>query len=81
MSNSVLFSIPFDLVTIVSFSSCQRNLIKTFQIEGMNALITKITLIFSSDLSNIQKLLSKKAQSTQPLEDSPTEPPAEPPLG
>ena len=34
----------------LSFSSCQRNLIKTFQIEGMIALITKMTLIFSSDL-------------------------------
>ena len=34
----------------VSFSSCQRNLIKTFQIEGMIALITKMTFIFSSDL-------------------------------
>ena len=34
----------------ISFSSCQRNLIKTFQIEGMIALITKMTLIVSSDL-------------------------------
>ena len=39
----------------VSFSSCQRNLIKTFQIEGMIALITKMTLIFSSHLLNGQK--------------------------
>ena len=31
----------------VSFSSCQRNLIKTFQIEAMIALITKMILIFS----------------------------------
>ena len=31
----------------VSFSSCQRNLIKTFQIDGMIALITKMDLIFS----------------------------------
>ena len=31
----------------VSFSSCKRNLIKTFQIEGMIALITEIDLIFS----------------------------------
>ena len=31
----------------VSFSSCQRNLIKTFQIEGMIALIIKMDLIFS----------------------------------
>ena len=41
--------------TYVSFSSYQRNLIKTFQIKGMIALITKITLIFSSDLLNGQK--------------------------
>ena len=40
---------------VISFSSCQRNLIKTFQIEGMIALITKMTLIFSSDLLNGQK--------------------------
>ena len=33
--------------TVISFSSCQRNLIKTFQIEGMIALITKMDLIFS----------------------------------
>ena len=32
--------------TGISFSSCQRNLIKTFQIEGMITLITKMTLIF-----------------------------------
>ena len=38
-----------------NFSSCQRNLIKKFQIEGMIALITKMTLIFSSDLLNGQK--------------------------
>ena len=39
----------------VNFSSCQRNFTKTFQIEGMIALITKMTLIFSSDLLNDQK--------------------------
>ena len=33
--------------TIVSFSSCQQNLIKTFQIEALIALITKMILIFS----------------------------------
>ena len=33
--------------TKVSFSSCQRNLIKTFQIEAMIALITKMAMIFS----------------------------------
>ena len=31
----------------VSFSSCQPNLIKTFQIEAMIALITKMVLNFS----------------------------------
>ena len=30
----------------VSFSSCQQNLIKTFQIEARIALITKMALIF-----------------------------------
>ena len=34
-------------VAAVSFSSSQRNLIKTFQIDGMIALITKMDLIFS----------------------------------
>ena len=48
--------------TFVSFSSCQRNLTKTFQIEGMITLITKMTLIFSSDLLNGQKQQSKKAK-------------------
>ena len=45
----------FDYVTLtlkiatatVSFSSCQLNLIKTFQIEDTIALITKMDLIFS----------------------------------
>ena len=40
---------------IVSFSSCQRNLIKTFQIEGMIVLITKKDLNFSWELLNGQK--------------------------
>ena len=31
----------------VSFSSCQQNLIKTFQIEAIIALITKMAMIFS----------------------------------
>ena len=39
----------------VSFSSCQRNLIKTFQNEAMIALIKKKVLIFSRDLLNGQK--------------------------
>ena len=34
-------------ITNVSFSSCQRNLIKTFQIEAIIALITKMAMIFS----------------------------------
>ena len=36
-----------EVITQVSFSSCQQNLLKTFQIETMIALITKIDLIFS----------------------------------
>ena len=35
------------VVIKISISSRQRNLIKTFQIEGMIALITKMYLIFS----------------------------------
>ena len=35
------------MVTVVSFSSCQWNLVKTFQIEAMTALITKMALVFS----------------------------------
>ena len=31
----------------VIFSSCQRNLIKTFKIEAMTLLITKLALVFS----------------------------------
>ena len=50
------------IIPKVSFSSCQRNLTKTFQIEGMITLITKMTLVFSSDLLYGQKWLSKKAK-------------------
>jgi hypothetical protein len=39
----------------VNFSSCQWNLIKTFQVEDMIAMITKMTSIFSSHLLNGQK--------------------------
>ena len=39
----------------LSFSSCQRNLIKIFQIDGMIALILKMYLIFLWDLLNGQK--------------------------
>ena len=35
----------FSLVS-VNFSLCQQNLIKTFQIEAMTALITKMALVF-----------------------------------
>ena len=46
-----LSSPPFQLVPLrarqLSFSSCQWNLIKIFQIEDMIALITKMDLIFS----------------------------------
>ena len=57
-SDFAISDIPIAEITgkaLVSFSSCQRNLIKTFQIEGMITLITKMTLIFSSDLLNGQK--------------------------
>jgi hypothetical protein len=33
--------------TMASFSSCQPNLIKTFQIKAMIVLITKMAMIFS----------------------------------
>ena len=39
----------------VSFSSCQRNLIKTFQMEAIIALITKMAMIFSWVLLSGQK--------------------------
>ena len=35
------------VIRVVSFSSCQQNLIKTFQIEAMIAVITKMELILS----------------------------------
>ena len=38
---------PLHEAAQVSFSSCQRELIKTVQIEAMIALITKIAMIFS----------------------------------
>ena len=41
--NLCLFNV---VLARVSFSSCQQNLIKTFQIEGMIALITKMTQTF-----------------------------------
>ena len=48
-SNKALLTIMMsnNVRPIVNFSSSQRNLIKTFQIEGMIALITKMHLIFS----------------------------------
>ena len=39
---TIFFEISTLLLTTVSFSSCQRTLIKTFQIEAMIALITKM---------------------------------------
>ena len=47
--NKTPWLLPIDLFfkTMVSFSSCQQNLIKTFQIEAMIALITKMAMIFS----------------------------------
>ena len=58
--DAVIFSLPHFIsvigdIPLVRFSSCQRNLIKTFQIERMIALITKMTLVYSSDLLNSQK--------------------------
>ena len=52
----------YSKTTTVCFSSCQWNLIKTFQIEGMIALIKKMDLIFSWDLLNGQKCPSKRAK-------------------
>ena len=51
-----------ELMITVSFSSCQRNLIKSFKIEGIIALITKMDLIFSWELLNGQKSPSKSAK-------------------
>ena len=48
--------------TPVNFSSCQRNLIKTFQIEVMIALITNMTLIFFMRLVKWLKIAVKKSQ-------------------
>ena len=47
-------------ITVVSFSSCQRNLIKTFQIEAMIAMITKMATILMS-LVRWQKIAVKKS--------------------
>ena len=47
----------------VSFSSCQRNLIKTFQIEAMIALITKIVLNNTRNKLNGQKKKTKSAKT------------------
>ena len=55
----------FSLELVTSFSSCQRNLIKTFQIEGMIALITKMTLIFFLRLVKWPKIAVKKSQIFQ----------------
>ena len=51
-SHNLAFHLLSNDTAFVSFSSCQRNLIKTFHIEDMIALITKMTLI---DLLNGQK--------------------------
>ena len=45
----------------VSFSSCQRTLIKTFQIEAMIVLISKVALIFFMRLVKWLKIAVKKA--------------------
>ena len=56
-----------DTVSAVSFSSFQENLIKTFQIEGMIALITKMTLIFFVRPVKWPKIAVKKSQNFQKL--------------
>ena len=48
---------------LISFSSCQRNLIKTIQIEAMIALITKMVLIFFMRLVKWPKIDVKKYQN------------------
>ena len=47
----------------VSFSSCQWNLMKTFQIEAIIALITKMVLIFFMRLVKWPKIDVKKCQN------------------
>ena len=47
----------------VSFSSCQRNLIKTFQIEAMIALIKKKGIDFFTRLVKWPKIDVKKSQN------------------
>ena len=47
ISDSLFTMVTGEAQPQVSFSSCQRNLLNTFQIEAMIALITKIDLIFS----------------------------------
>ena len=58
----VFFQQRQHVIPQVSFSSCQRNLMKTFQIEAMIALITKMVLIFLWDFLNGQKVPSKSAK-------------------
>ena len=51
------------MVRNVSFSSCQRNLIKTFQIEAMIALINKKGIGFFTRLVKWPKIDVKKCQN------------------
>ena len=46
-SYDLTFILAGSVYAIVSFSSCQRNLIKTFQVEAIIALITEMAMIFS----------------------------------
>ena len=50
-------------VQLVSFSSCQWNFIKTFQIEGIIALIAKKGFDFLMRLVKWQKIAVKKCQN------------------
>ena len=49
--------------TVKGISSCQQNLIKTFQIEAMIALITKTVLIFFMRLVKWPKIAVTKCQN------------------
>ena len=57
------YMVDLEQLAFVNFSSYQRNLIKTFQIEGRIALITKMVLIFFTRLVKWPKIDVKKCQN------------------
>ena len=61
--NKITLSLLMLEVPPVTFSSCQRNLIKIFQIEAIVALTTKIALIFFMRLVKWPKITIKKCQN------------------